>query len=388
MPMGFDLTEEQLQVKRSVREFAEAEIKPHVMEWDEAQRVPRELFTKMSEIGLMGVLFPEEYGGAGMGYVEYATVIEEIARVDGSIGLSLAAHNSLCTNHIFQYGNEAQRKKYVTPLAKGERLGAWGLTEPGSGSDASGMKTTATRRGGGQGGQRGWVINGSKNFITHGISADICVVIAITNREMRSRGISAFVVERGTKGFIAGKKENKLGMRASETASIIFEDCWIPDENLIGEVGRGFVNAMQVLDGGRISIAALALGIAQGAYESALKYSQERKQFGQPIFDFQGIQFKLADMATQIDAARLLTLRAAWMKDNKRQTTRESAMAKLFASEIAVRVAEEAIQIHGGYGYTKDYPPEKYWRDSKLCTIGEGTSEVQRLVIARQLVAS
>ncbi len=382
MPMGFDLTEEQQQVKRSVREFAEAEIKPHVMEWDEAQRLPRELFTKMSEIGLMGVIFPEDYGGAGMGYVEYATVIEEIARVDGSIGLSVAAHNSLCTNHIFQYGSEAQRKKYVTPLAKGEKLGAWGLTEPGSGSDASGMKTTAVRRDG------GWVINGSKNFTTHGISADICVVIAITNREMRSRGVSAFVVERGTKGFIAGKKENKLGMRASETASIIFEDCRIPEENLIGEVGRGFVNAMQVLDGGRISIAALALGIAQGAYESALKYSQERKQFGQPIFDFQGIQFKLADMATQIDAARLLTLRAAWLKDNKRQTTRESAMAKLYASEIAVKVAEEAIQIHGGYGYTKDYPPEKYWRDSKLCTIGEGTSEVQRLVIARQLVAA
>jgi len=381
MPMGFDLTEEQQQVKRSVREFTEAEIKPHVMEWDEAQRLPREIFTKMGELGLMGVLFPEEYGGAGMGYVEYATVIEEIARVDGSIGLSVAAHNSLCTNHIFQYGSEAQRKKYVTPLARGERLGAWGLTEPSSGSDASGMKTTAMRRDG------GWMINGSKNFITHGISADVCVVIAITNREMRSRGISAFVVEKGTKGFIAGKKENKLGMRASETASIIFEDCWIPEENLIGETGRGFVNAMQVLDGGRISIAALALGIAQGAYESALKYSQERKQFGQPIFDFQGIQFKLADMATQIDAARLLTLRAAWMKDNKRQTTRESAMAKLYASEIAVRVAEEAIQIHGGYGYTKDYPPEKYWRDSKLCTIGEGTSEVQRLVIARQLVA-
>src|SRR5882672_1376145 len=312
MPMGFDLTEEQEQVKRSVREFAEAEIKPHVMEWDEAQRLPREIFTKMGEIGLMGVIFPEEYGGAGMGYVEYATVIEEIARVDGSIGLSLAAHNSLCTNHIFQYGNEAQRKKYVTPLARGEKLGAWGLTEPSSGSDASGMKTIASRRDGGQG---EWTINGSKNFITHGISADTCVVIAITNREMRSRGISAFVVERGTKGFIAGKKENKLGMRASETASIIFEDCLVPEENLIGEVGRGFVNAMQVLDGGRISIAALALGIAQGAYESALKYSQERKQFGQPIFDFQGIQFKLADMATQIDAARLLTLRAAWMKD-------------------------------------------------------------------------
>ena len=382
MPMGFDLTEEQQQVKRSVREFAAAEIKPHVMEWDEAQRLPREIFTKMGELGLMGVLFPEEYGGAGMGYVEYATVIEEIARVDGSIGLSVAAHNSLCTNHIFQYGSEAQRKKYVSPLARGERLGAWGLTEPSSGSDASGMKTIAVRRDG------GWVINGSKNFITHGISADVCVVIAITNREMRSRGISAFVVEQGTKGFIAGKKENKLGMRASETASIIFEDCWIPEENLIGEAGRGFVNAMQVLDGGRISIAALALGIAQGAYESALKYSQERKQFGQAIFDFQGIQFKLADMATQIDAARLLTLRAAWMKDNKRQTTRESAMAKLYASEIAVKVAEDAIQIHGGYGYTKDYPPEKYWRDSKLCTIGEGTSEVQRLVIARQLVAS
>jgi alkylation response protein AidB-like acyl-CoA dehydrogenase len=382
MPMGFDLTEEQQQVKRSVREFTEAEIKPHVMEWDEAQRLPREIFTKMGELGLMGVLFPEEYGGAGMGYVEYATVIEEIARVDGSIGLSVAAHNSLCTNHIFQYGSEAQRKKYVTPLARGERLGAWGLTEPSSGSDASGMKTIAIRRDG------GWVLNGSKNFITHGISADVCVVIAITNREMRSRGISAFVVEKGTKGFIAGKKENKLGMRASETASIIFEDCWIPEENLIGETGRGFVNAMQVLDGGRISIAALGLGIAQGAYESALKYSQERKQFGQAIFDFQGIQFKLADMATQIDAARLLTLRAAWMKDNKRQTTRESAMAKLYASEIAVKVAEEAIQIHGGYGYTKDYPPEKYWRDSKLCTIGEGTSEVQRLVIARQLVAA
>ena len=385
MPMGFELTEEQEQVKRSVREFAEAEIKPHVMEWDEAQRLPRELFTKMGEIGLTGVIVPEEYGGAGMGYVEYATVIEEIARVDGSVGLSLAAHNSLCTNHILQYGNEAQRKKYVTPLARGENLGAWGLTEPSSGSDASGMKTTASRRGGAQ---EGWTINGSKNFITHGISADICVVIAITSREMRSRGISAFVVERGTTGFIAGKKENKLGMRASETASIIFEDCRIPEENLIGEVGRGFVNAMQILDGGRISIAALALGIAQGAYESALKYSQERKQFGQPIFDFQGIQFKLADMAMQIDAARLLTLRAAWMKDNKRQTTRESAMAKLYASEIAVRVAEEAIQIHGGYGYTKDYPPEKYWRDSKLCTIGEGTSEVQRLVIARQLVTS
>lgn len=380
--MQFDLTEEQQQVKRMVREFAEAEIKPHVMEWDEAQKFPRELFTKMGELGLTGVIFPEEYGGAGMGYVEYATVIEEIARVCGSVGLSIAAHNSLCTNHIFQYASEEMKRKYVPALAKGEKLGAWGLTEPGSGSDASGMKTTAVRRNG------GWVLNGAKNFITHGISADVCVALAITNREMRSRGISAFIVERGAPGFIGGKKENKLGMRASETASIIFEDCWVPDSNLLGEQGRGFVNSMQILDGGRISIAALALGIAQGAYESALKYAQERKQFGQPIFDFQGIQFKLADMATQIDAARLLVMRAAWLKDNKRPTTKESAMAKVYASEIAVKVSEEAIQIHGGYGYTKDYPPEKFWRDSKLCTIGEGTSEVQRLVIARQLVAS
>ncbi len=381
MPMQFELTEEQQQVKRMVREFAEAEIKPHVMEWDESQHFPRELFTKMGELGLTGVIFPEQYGGAGMGYVEYVTVIEEIARVCGSIGLSIAAHNSLCTNHIYQYANEAHRQKYVTPLAKGEKLGAWALTEPSSGSDASGMKTNAVRSKG------GWLLNGSKNFITHGISGDTCVVLAITNREMRSRGISAFIVERGMKGFLAGKKENKLGVRASETASIIFEDCWIPEENLLGEQGRGFVNAMQILDGGRISIAALALGIAQGAFEAALKYSQERKQFGQPIFEFEAIQFKLAEMATQIDAARLLTMRAAWLKDNKRPTTKESAMAKLYASEIAVRVSEEAIQIHGGYGYTKDYPVEKYWRDSKLCTIGEGTSEVQRLVIARQLVA-
>jgi alkylation response protein AidB-like acyl-CoA dehydrogenase len=380
MQTEFDLTDEQQQVKRSVREFAEAEIKPRVMEWDEAQHFPREMFFKMGELGLSGVIFPEEYGGAGMGYVEYVTVIEEISRVDGSIGLSVAAHNSLCTNHIFQYGTEEQKKRFVTPLAAGQKLGAWALTEPGSGSDASGMKTTAVRHDG------GWLINGAKNFITHGISADICVVMAFTKREMRSRGISAFIVERGTNGFFAGKKENKLGVRASETASITFEDCWVPEENLLGEPGRGFVNAMQILDGGRISIAALALGIAQGAFESALKYSQERKQFGQPIFDFEAIQFKLADMATQIDAARLLTMRAARMKDQKRPTTKESAMAKLFASEIAVKVSEEAIQIHGGYGYTKDYPAEKYWRDSKLCTIGEGTSEVQRLVIARQLV--
>jgi alkylation response protein AidB-like acyl-CoA dehydrogenase len=382
MPMDFELTEEQQQVKRAVREFAEAEIRPHVLAWDEAQHFPKELFPKMGELGLTGVIFPEEFGGAGMGYVEYVTIIEELSRVDGSIGLSIAAHNSLCTNHIFQYGTDEQRRRFVTPLAKGEKLGAWGLTEPGSGSDASGLRTTAVRQGG------GWVINGSKNFITHGISGDTCVVLAFTDREMRSRGISAFVVERGTKGFIAGKKENKLGVRASETASIIFEDCFVPAENLLGERGRGFVNAMQILDGGRISIAALALGIAQGAFESALKYAQERRQFGQPIFDFQAIQFKLADMATHLDAARLLTYRAAWLKDNKKPTTKESAMAKLYASEMSVKVCEEAIQILGGYGYTKDYPPEKHWRDSKLCTIGEGTSEVQRLVIARQLVAS
>lgn len=381
MSYQFEQSETQAQVKRMVRGFAEAEIRPHVMTWDEGQHFPRELFYRMGQLGLTGVIFPEEYGGAGMGYLEYVTIIEEISRICGSIGLSVAAHNSLCTNHIFQYGTEDQRRRFVTPLARGEKLGAWGLTEPGSGSDASGMKTTAVRRDG------GWVINGAKNFITHGISGDICVVLAVTSREMRSRGVSAFIVERGTRGFMAGKKENKLGVRASETASLIFEDCWIPEENLLGEPGRGFVNAMQILDGGRISIAALSLGIAQGAYESALKYSLERHQFDQPIFDFQGIQFKLADMATQIDAARLLTMRAAWLKDNKRQTTKESAMAKLYASEVAVKVSEEAIQIHGGYGFTKDYPAEKFWRDSKICTIGEGTSEVQRLVIARQLVA-
>lgn len=380
MTMSFELTEDQQQIKRAVREFAEAEIRPQVLAWDEAQYFPKELFAKLGELGLTGVIFPEEYGGAGLGYLEYAIVIEELSRVDGSIGLSVAAHNSLCTNHLYQYGNTEQRKRFVTPLAKGEKLGAWGLTEPGSGSDASGMRTTAIKRDG------GWVLNGAKNFITHGISGDIAVVLAVTDREMRSRGVSAFVVERGTPGFIAGRKENKLGVRASETAGLIFEDCFVPDENLLGERGRGFVNAMQILDGGRVSIAALAIGIAQGAYEAALKYSKERQQFGKPIYEFQAIQFKLADMATQIDAARLLTQRAAWLKDHKRQTTRESAMAKLFASEIAVKVCEEAIQIHGGYGYTKDYPVEKHWRDAKLCTIGEGTSEVQRLVIARHLL--
>lgn len=378
--MEFELSEEQKQIKMSVREFAEAEIAPHVMEWDEAQHFPIELKPKLAELGLMGVIFPEEYGGAGMGYIEYATIIDELSRVDGSVGISVAAHNSLCSNHIYEFGNEEQKQKYLVPLARGEHLGAWGLTEPSAGSDASGTRSTAVRQG------DGWVVNGSKNFITHAINADTCVAVAVTDRAQKSRGITAFIFEKGMQGFSPSKKENKLGLRASETASVIFEDCQVPDANRLGEEGQGFVNAMQILDGGRISIAALAVGIAQGAYESALRYSKERQQFGRPISEFQAIQFKLANMATQIDAARLLMYRAAWLKDQKRKVTKESSMAKLFASEMSVNVCEEAIQIHGGYGYTKDYPPEKYWRDSKLCTIGEGTSEIQRLIIARELL--
>jgi alkylation response protein AidB-like acyl-CoA dehydrogenase len=378
--MEFELSEEQKQIKFSVREFAEAEIAPHVMEWDESQHFPIELKPKLAELGLMGVLFPEKYGGAGMGYVEYATIIEELSRVDGSVGISIAAHNSLCSNHIYQFANEAQKEKYLTPLASGEHLGAWGLTEPSAGSDASGTRSTAVSQNG------GWLVNGSKNFITHAIHADTCVAFASTDRSKHSKGITAFIFEKGMKGFSPSKKENKLGLRASETASVVFEDCYVPDENRLGEEGQGFVNAMEILDGGRISIAALAVGIAQGAYESAVRYSAERQQFGKPIREFQAIQFKLADMATQIDAARLLMYRAASMKDNGRKTTKESSMAKLFASEISVRVCEEAVQIHGGYGYTKDYPAEKYWRDSKLCTIGEGTSEIQRIIIAREIL--
>lgn len=378
--MQFELSEEQKQIKMSVREFAEAEIAPNVMEWDESQHFPIELKPKLAELGLMGVIFPEEYGGAGMGYVEYATIIEELSRVDGSVGISVAAHNSLCSNHIYQFGTEEQKKKFLTPLASGERLGAWGLTEPGAGSDASGTKTTAVRT------NDGWVVNGSKNFITHAIHADICVAMAVTDRAKRSKGISAFVFEKGLKGFSPSKKENKLGLRASETASVIFEDCLVPHDNLLGDEGQGFVNSMAVLDGGRISIAALAVGIAQGAFESAVRYSKERHQFGKAISEFQAIQFKLANMATQIDAARLLMYRAAAMKDAGKKTTKESSMAKLFASEISVNVCEEAIQVHGGYGYTKDYPAEKYWRDSKLCTIGEGTSEIQRLIISREVL--
>jgi alkylation response protein AidB-like acyl-CoA dehydrogenase len=378
--MNFELTEEQLQIKRSVREFAEGEIAPHVMEWDEAQHFPKELMPKLAHLNLMGIIFPEEAGGAGMGYVAYATIIEELARVDASIALGVAAHNSLCTNHIYQFGTKAQIEKYVTPLARGQHLGAWALTEPSSGSDAAGMRTSAVRDNG------HWVINGSKNFTTHGTYGDTFVIMAITDRNRGNHGASAFIVERGSAGFTHGKKENKLGCRASDTASLIMEDCRVPEANLLGKEGEGFVDALKILDGGRISIAALGVGIAQGAYEAAIKYAKQRTAFGKVISEYEAIQFKLADMATQIDAARLLTLRAATMKDAGKLTTKESSMAKLYASEVAVKVAEESVQIHGGYGFTKDYPPEKYWRDSKICTIGEGTSEVQRMVIARELL--
>ena len=378
--MNFELTEEQKQIKLSVREFAEAEIAPHVLEWDESQHFPIELKPKLAELGLMGVVFPEEYGGAGLGYVEYVTIIEELSRVDGSVGISVAAHTSLCANHIYEFGTESQKRNYLVPLAHGVHLGAWGLTEPSAGSDASGTRSRAVRHNG------GWLVNGSKNFITHAIHADTCVAVASTDSSKGNKGITAFIFEKGMKGFLPSKKENKLGLRASETASVVFEDCYLPDENRLGEEGMGFRNAMQVLDGGRISIAALAVGMAQGAYEAALGYSKEREQFGKPISEFEAIQFKLADMAMQIDAARLLMYRAACLKDRGQKTIKEASMAKLFASEMAVRVCEEAIQIHGGYGYIKDYPVEKYWRDSKLCTIGEGTSEIQRIIIAREIL--
>ena len=379
--MDFSFTDEQQQLRRTVRQFAEGEILPHVMEWDEAAHFPDDLFPKLGDLGLLGVIFPEKLGGSALGYIEYVTVIEELARVDGSVGLSVAAHNSLCTNHIYKFGTVAQRQKYIPSLAQGKMLGAWSLTEPGAGSDAGGTRTMAVRADG------GWVINGSKTFTTNGHSAGVCVAMAVTEKDKASHGISAFIVERGTPGFRAGKKENKLGMRASETSEVIFTDCHVPAENLLGEPGKGFVNSLQILDGGRISIAALALGIAQGALEAATKYAKQRRQFGQPISEFQGIQFKLADMATQVEAARALTYRVAWMADHgDMRHTKESAMAKLFASEVAVRVANEAVQVFGGYGYVKDYPAEKYYRDAKLCTIGEGTSEIQRLVIARQLL--
>src|SRR6202142_1636606 len=378
--LDFQLNEEQLHLKKSVREFAEREIAPNVMKWDEAAEFPLATIKDLGKLGLMGAIFPPEYGGAGMGYVEYVTAIEELSRVDGSVGIIVAAHTSLCTNHIFLAGNETQKKKYVSKLATGEFLGAWGLTEPSSGSDAGRPRMTATRAKG------GWVLNGTKTFITNGHYADVAVVLAITDRAAHTHGLSAFVVEKGAKGFRAGKKENKLGLRASDTSELIFEDCFVPAENLLGGEGAGFIDAMRILDGGRISIAALSLGMAEGAYEAALKYSKERHQFGKAISEFQAIQWKLADMATEIEAARLLTFRAASMKDAGMKTTQESSMAKLYASEVAVRCANEGVQIHGGYGFIKDYPAEKFYRDVKLCTIGEGTSEIQRLVIARQLL--
>jgi hypothetical protein len=379
--VDFTFTDEQKHLRKSVREFAEGEIAPHVMEWDECSHFPLELLPKLGEMGLLGVIFPEEYGGAGLGYIEYATVIEELSRVDGSIGLTVAAHNSLCSNHIYKFANEEQKRKYLVPLAHGQKLGAWSLTEPEAGSDAGGTRSTAVRDG------KHWVLNGAKTFTTNGHFADICVAMAVTDKSKDSHGISAFILEKGMPGFKPGKKENKLGMRASDTSEVIFSDCRVPAENLLGPEGEGFTSSLKILDGGRISIAALALGMAQGALEAATSYAKQRKQFGQPISEFQAIQFKLADMATEVEAARLLVYQAAWLADRKDvRFTRESSMAKLFASEVAVRVANECVQIHGGYGFIKDYPAEKYYRDVKLCTIGEGTSEIQKLVIARQLL--
>ncbi len=389
--MEFSYSEELLEIKRTVRDFAECEIRPHVLEWDEQQIFPRDVLQKLAGLGFMGVLIPAEYGGAGLGYVEYVTIVEELSRVDGSIGISVAAHNSLCTGHIYSFGNEEQRQKFVLPLAKGEKLGAWSLTEPEAGSDAAGTQTVAQLDG------NYWILNGQKTFTTHGSYGDVCVAMAVTDKSAGHHGISAFILEKGMPGsafilekgmpgFSSGKKENKLGLRASDTSTVVFEDCRVPKGNLLGEPGNGFIDALKVLDGGRISIAALAIGMAQGAYEAALQYAKQRKQFGRPIADFQAIQFKLADMATEIAAARLLTYRAAWMKDQGMQTTEQSSMAKLYAGEVAVRVANECVQIHGGYGYIKEYPAEKYYRDVKLCTIGEGTSEIQRLVIAREIL--
>jgi len=379
--LDFSLTDEQQQLRRTVREFAETEIAPHVMEWDEASHFPSEIIPKLGEMGLLGVIFPEKYGGAGLGYIEYVIAIEELSRVDGSAGIIVAAHTSLCTNHIYKFGSEEQRQKYVVPLAQGKKLGCWSLTEPQAGSDAGGTRSVAVKRG------NCWVLNGAKTFTTNGHYADICVAMAVTEKSKGSHGISAFILEKGMPGFRPGKKENKLGLRASDTSEVVFSDCCIPTANLLGQEGEGFINSLQVLDGGRISIAALGLGMAQGAYEAAVKYAKERKQFGKSISEFQAIQFKLADMATQIEAARLLVYHAAWLADRKDvRFTKESSMAKLYTSEVAVRVANEAVQVFGGYGFVKDYPAEKYYRDVKLCTIGEGTSEIQRLVIARQIL--
>ncbi|MCV2486576.1 acyl-CoA dehydrogenase family protein [Flavobacterium sp. SH_e] len=378
--MNFDYNETQLMIAQSIKDFAEKNIRPYIMEWDEAQIFPVPLFKQLGEMGFMGVLVPEEYGGSGLGYHEYITVIEEISKVDPSIGLSVAAHNSLCTNHILTFGNEEQKKKWLPKLATAEFIGAWGLTEHNTGSDAGGMNTTAVKDG------DHWIVNGAKNFITHGISGDVAVVVVRTGEKGDSKGMTAFVFEKGMKGFSSGKKENKLGMRASETAELVFDNCRVPDENRLGEVGEGFVQAMKILDGGRISIGALSLGIAKGAYEAALKYSKERYQFGQPISNFQGISFKLADMATEIEASELLLHKAAFLKQKHKAVTTSGAMAKMYASEACVKIANDAVQIHGGYGYTKDFPVEKFYRDSKLCTIGEGTTEIQKLVISRNLL--
>ena len=378
--MNFERTENHEMIAQMVRDFAEKEIRPHVMEWDESQYFPREVFKKMGALGLMGVLVPEDYGGSGLGYFEYISVIEEIAKVCGSVGLSVAAHNSLCTNHILEFGNEEQKKKYLPKLASGEWIGAWGLTEANTGSDAMRMKCTAAKDG------EHYIINGTKNWITHGISGEVAVVLIRTGELLDSNGITAFVIERNTPGFSGGKKENKLGMRASETAELIFDNCRVHESQVLGKVGEGFRQAMKILDGGRISIGALALGIAKGAFEASIRYSKEREQFGQPIANFQAIAFKLADMKTEIDAAELLLYQAADLKNRKQKMTKESAMAKYFASEVSVRVSTEAVQIFGGYGYTKDFPVEKFYRDSKLCTIGEGTSEIQKLVISRELL--
>jgi len=378
--MEFSTDELTQQVARTARDFALQYIKPHVMEWDESQEFPHQVFKELGKLGMMGVVVPEEYGGSGLSYIEYVTIIREIATVCGSIGLSLAAHNSLCTGHILAFGNEEQKRKYLPGLASGQSLGAWGLTEANTGSDAANMRCTAVQDG------NEWVLNGTKNWITHGRSGDIAVVVARTGEPRTKDNATAFVVERGTKGFSGGKKENKLGMRASETAEMIFDNCRVPDANRLGNKGEGFKQSLKVLDGGRISIAALSLGIAKGALEAALQYSKERHQFDQPISNFQGISFKLADMATEIAAAELLTMQAADLKNKKLPMTKEAAMAKYYASEVAVRAATEAVQIFGGYGYTKDFPVEKFYRDSKLCTIGEGTSEIQKLVIAREVL--
>jgi alkylation response protein AidB-like acyl-CoA dehydrogenase len=378
--MDFAYSAEQIQLRKTVREFAEAELGPHVLEWDEEQIFPREAIRKIASLGLMGSIFPEDLGGAGLGYIEYAIIVEELARIDPSVALIVAAHTSLCSNHIYTSGSEEQQRKYIPRLATGEWLGSWSLTEPEAGSDAAGTRTQAVRQDG------CWILNGAKTFTTNAHEADVCVAMAVTDRGAAQHGISAFIIDKGTPGFRLGRKENKLGMRCSPTGEVIFENCRLPETQLLGQAGEGFIDSLKVLDGGRISIAALSVGTAQGAYDVALKYSQQRKQFGRPISEFQAIQFKLADMAAAIDGARLLTYRAGWMKDRGGRVTKEAAIAKLYASEMAVDVCDQAVQVLGGYGFIKDYRVEKFYRDVKLCTIGEGTSEIQRLVIARQLL--